>query len=331
MNNNEKKKINWIKTVRPVALALVLVFLLGSATYAWMKRDWTPTIHQDDVKIVAGSSLTFIFNNEKVEDISVNELLDKDEFVFKSVSNCTGKSDDFFALSYSPSGTYFDTYKKITLYDIPEDQRESATKYTELGAVSGYVELTFNVASAAEGTIYDQKIFLHEESKISGVAVDGNDEATTLNNQAANAIRVSVTVHATGNGLGENAERTLIFAANDTEHTGITNQFVSGHGYVAHGADRYDRSGESYKILEHITIEVNASSEDYALKKTTNEVKSFSDFASEPLFVLGKGTQRAITVRIWLEGEDDDCVDKIAGSALDILLKFKAEDVKENA
>ena len=73
--NNAQKKINWIRVLRPIALVLALVFLLSCATYAWMKRDWRPKIHQENIKIVAGSSLTFIFDNEKIDDISVNELL----------------------------------------------------------------------------------------------------------------------------------------------------------------------------------------------------------------------------------------------------------------
>ncbi len=64
MNNAENKRINWLRIIRPIALALVLVFLLSYATYSWMRRDWSPTIHQDNVKIQAGSSLTFKFGGE---------------------------------------------------------------------------------------------------------------------------------------------------------------------------------------------------------------------------------------------------------------------------
>ena len=60
--NNAKQKINWIRVLRPIALALALLFLLSYATYAWLKRDWKPKIHQENIKIVAGSSLTFIFS-----------------------------------------------------------------------------------------------------------------------------------------------------------------------------------------------------------------------------------------------------------------------------
>jgi hypothetical protein len=57
-------------------------------------------------------------------------------------------------------------------------------------------------------------------------------------------------------------------------------------------------------------------------------VSTFSSFETEPLFILEKGTQRTVTVRIWLEGEDENCTNDIADSALDLLLQFSAEDVK---
>ena len=54
---------------------------------------------------------------------------------------------------------------------------------------------------------------------------------------------------------------------------------------------------------------------------------TFEMLGEKPLFVLKQGTTRAITVRIWLEGEDPNCEDEIAGSALDLLVKFSAQDI----
>ena len=323
MNNNEKKKINWIRTVRLLALALVLIFLLSYATYAWMKRDWTPTVHQENVKIVAGSSLTFIYGEDEINDIAVNTLLDMENFVFKSVSNCSGQSDDFFALDYSTQGQYYDTFKKISVSDLSAEQQVLTTKYTELGKKYGYVELTFHIASATEGEVYDKEIYL-DGSYINGVVVDGDNATTNLNAKAAKAVRISVTIH----GNDTVADNTVIFAKEANSHTGITNQHVDGYGYVAHGASRYDRTVTPPKLADEVVFEVNAASQTEKLKVTTTGIKTFDDFSTDPLFVLEKGTKRAVTVRIWLEGEDENCEDEIAGSALDLLMKFSAKDVK---
>ena len=321
--NNAQKKINWIRVLRPIALALALIFLLSCATYAWMKRDWTPKIHQENVKIVAGSSLTFIYGNDEIDDIAVNELLGEETFVFKSVSNCSGNSEDFFTLDYSTQGQYYDTFKKISLLDLPPEQQELTTKYTELGKKYGYVELTFHIASAASGDVYDKNIYL-KDSFINGVVVSGDAAATTRNERAAEAVRISITAHATDT----MPETTTIFARTATTHTGITNRWVDGYGYVANGASRYDRTTNPPTLADTVVFELNAATREEELKITSTGIKTFADFATTPLFVLEKSTQRAVTVRIWLEGEDSRCEDDIADSALDLLLQFSATDVK---
>lgn len=320
--NNAKQKIRWIRVLRPVALALALVFLLSCATYAWLKRDWKPKIHQENVKIVAGSSLTFIYGEDEIDDISVNELLGEKNFVFKSISNSTGKSEDFFALDYSSQGPYYDTFKKISLLELDEDLQNSTTKYTELGIKYGYVELTFHIASAG-GDVYSKNIYL-ADSFINGVVVDGNEALTNRNAKAAEAVRISITAHKTDT----LPESTTIFAKNATSHTGITNKHVDGYGYVADGAARYDRTKNPPELAKTVVFEVNAAMQEEDLKVTTPDINTFADFETTPLFILEKNTTRAVTVRIWLEGEDPNCEDDIADSGLDLLLQFSAKDIK---
>ena len=323
--NNTQKKINWIRVLRPIALALALLFLLSYATYAWLKRDWKPKIHQENIKIVAGSSLTFIFDNEKIDDISVNELLDKREFTFKSVSNCSGESEDFFGLNYSPSGQYYDKFKKLSVSDLDTELQKLDTKYTELGYKYGYLEFTFHVASISDGEVYDKNIYL-SGSYVNGVVVDGDEATTERNASAAKAVRISVTVY----GDDGKPQQTKIFAKEATTHTGITDDYIDGYGYVANGADRYDRSTDPYSLAQYAVFEYNGvqHTDDYNLRKSTT-AKTFDALENEPLFVLENGTQRTVTVRIWLEGEDENCTDSIADSALDLLLQFSAKDIRK--
>ena len=323
--NNAKQKINWIRVLRPIALALALLFLLSYATYAWLKRDWKPKIHQENIKIVAGSSLTFIFGDKEIDDVSVNSLLGEREFVFKSVSNCSGESEDFFALNYSSNGQYYDTFRKITLSELTHEQQKLDTKYTELGYLNGYLEFTFHIASSEEGAVYDKNIYL-TDSFINGVVVEGDEATTSRNASAAKAVRISITAHAT-----ENLPKvTTVFAKDAIIHTGITNATKDEYGYVANGANRYDRSTTPPTLADKAVFELNGVTySDYPLTETIFGVKKFSDFATDPLFVLEKNSNRTVTVRIWLEGEDENCTDSIADSALDLLLQFSAKDIKE--
>ena len=325
MNSAEKKKINWIRILRPIALALVLLFLLSYATYAWMKRDWKPTVHQENVKIVAGSSLTFIYGVDEIEDIPVNKLLNMDEFVFKSVSNASGESDHFFALNYSPQGEIHDTFNHLDENDIVNGYDTFYSNiYTALGRSCGYVELQFKIASAAQGDKYNKKIYLDKESGISGTVVKGDDEATALNAKAAEAVRISITVHETET---DPVARTTIFAKSTTSHKAITKERVDGYGYIADGAPRYDTSVTPPVLANEVS---NKYLDKAASLFEIVTIKTFDSFETEPLFTLTRGEQRTITVRIWLEGEDANCTDAIAGSAIDLLLKFSAEDIPDD-
>ena len=317
--NNTEKKTNWIRVLRPIALALVLVFLLSYATYAWLKRDWTPRVHQENVKIVAGSSLTFIFQDDAIDDIPINTLLGMQEFTFKSVSNPTGQSEHFFNLNYGTQGEIFDTFNHLGFEDIIADYDIYENRYTALGRSCGYIELTFKIASASGG-VYDQNIFL-TDSFINGVVVEGDQDTTDLNAKAAEAIRLSITLHKTDT----EPETTTIFARSETTHKAITKTYIEGYGYAANDAPRYDRSVDPPKLAT--TINNKYLADPIPLTEETT-VKTFDSFATEPLFTLKTGTQRSITVRIWLEGEDERCTNDIADSALDLLLQFSAEDVK---
>ena len=332
MNNAEKKKINWLRIIRPVALSLVLVFLLSYATYSWMRRDWTPTVHQENVKIMAGSSLTFKFAGEECDDIAVNTLLDMNQFVFKSVSNATGDSDDFFMLDYSTRGSYYDTFNHIDEKDILKDNLENFdNKYTAFGSQCGYIELQFHISSADEAEKFDKEIYL-SGSYIKGV-IDGSDQnITDMNNKASNAVRISVTVHGTGvDGDPEKNDVTYVYAKAYLDengaplptriHSGITDEIIDDK-YAADGVYRYS----SVTPPEKTTVITPKNGKPIPLLENQT-VATFEALSENPLFILKQGTTRAITVRIWLEGEDPDCEDEIAGSALDLLVKFSAKDI----
>ncbi len=315
MNNNNEKKINWLKTVRPLALILVLVFLLTCATYAWMKRDWSRSVKQDDIKIQAGSSLKFIFDGEEKNDVSINELLNLKSFEFRSVSNCTGNKNDFFGLNFGSIGKGDDEFFKITAPKEDED--------TSFAAKNGYLVLKFTVAVDFNegGTASD--VFIDAASYIRATFKTG--EGNSYNERAAKAVRLSVTVD------GE----TKVFANNnqvlETDFTSeeikegvdykldaITNAQKDGK-YLADGVERYDEVGDAY--IEKDDIDVTTPLKEEAIPGVLggSEIKVCTLDEANP--------EKNITVCIWLEGEDPRCEDYIAGSALDLLLKLSAKPI----
>ena len=313
MNNAEKKK--WLRIIRPIALCLALVFLLSCATYAWMKRDWHATIKQSNVQIVAGASLTFYFGDENLEEATVNDLLGMNEFVFKSVSNFSGYSEDFFALNYL-GGLNNDTLKKLRLEDLTQAEKNSSLDpYTVLGKKYGYIDFTFTVGSDDQNT---KDIYFDSSSKIDPSTSAEDDR------QAVKAIRMSLSVY---DGDVEEAHylflRQDLREANEAGHKGINNEKVAGYGYLADNERLYDDSGNRVVTIPHPN-----QAEGIFLVKTHSDTKDFTTWATNQttLFTLAKGEQKTLKLRIWLEGEDDNCVDSIAGSELDILLKFSARN-----
>lgn len=309
MNKNSKKNAKWFRVVRSLSFILVVLLLITGATYAWMKREWKPTITQNNIQIAAGSSLAFVFQDQEIEEVTLNTLFGVEEYEFKSVSNISGKSTDFFTLDYGTKGIGYETYKKISLEDIDGGNLATDLQYTELGKKYGYIEMTFKVISPS-GENNDKAVYITKDSKIA----PSRDTEDCI--KAAKAIRLSVTVHDAQSGI--NAD-TKIFSSESVQHKATTNAFDNDSGkYVADGKQYYKFDSNNRPIVD----QPNA---DYIM--TVEGTKTFNDFGSDsPLFYLKAGETKTLTVRIWLEGEDVNCNDTIAGGELDLLLQFAARN-----
>jgi len=166
------KKIENKKSLAKLFLSLGLIGLCagtaGVATYSWIKREWTPSIVGEDVKITAGSSLMFVLNNSSTDEASLVSLLGPSykDFVLKPVSNYAGKAGEFYYVSYNAG---------------EEDAFYSLIKGTgtEYGASYGYIEFEFSIRVTSGD--YDQYVYLNPSSKI---------ESSTLG--ASQAMRVAI-------------------------------------------------------------------------------------------------------------------------------------------
>lgn len=301
MSNTEKKKVNWLRVVRPVAIALTLIILLSYGTYAWLKRDWSPEILQSDMRIIAGSGLTFQFEDgDNIDSANINDLLGlkNQPIELKSVSSCTGKSEDFFALEYGLTGDVLKKLDPVKDLDAEElaNPNSEEFKYTLLGKKYGYVDLTFTV-SADDNNMSDQIVYLGDSSKIGIKEVPEDSTHVPLN-----AMRVSITVDGVTHVFLPSLDGSTPVREN---HTGITDAYTEGSGYTADGKSPADA------------------------QTVSTDAKIFNSFfeGKTALFTIAPGEYKTVTVCIWLEGVDEDCKDDIAGSALDLLIEFTAASV----
>lgn len=314
MSNTEKKKVNWLRVVRPVAIALTLIILLSYGTYAWLKRDWSPEILQSDMRIIAGSGLTFQFEDFEdgapIESADINDLLDLETIELKSVSSCTGKSEDFFALEYGLKGDVLkklDPVKDLDAAEVADLTNNEEGKYTLLGKKYGYVDLTFTVSSDVNN-ISNQKVYLGSKSRIA--LAEG---VTVGDHNPLNAMRVSITVDGETHVFLPSLDGSTSVREN---HMGITNNYDDGKGYTA---DKL--SPEEAETISVVKPKIFNTFFKPAADGTDGNC----------LFEIEPGEQKKVTVCIWLEGVDEDCKDEIAGSALDLLIEFTAKSVdKQN-
>ena len=176
--------------------------------------------------------------------------------------------------------------------------------------------MTFNVISPS-GEQGIKKIYITDESKI--VPSDPTDENAV---KAVKAIRLSVTVH----GKDGEPDETKIFASEEMlYHTAVSNEWEDGKGFVASGEYINEMTPEGIYKTDG---DGNPVRDEELLGNL--EIHTFAEFEETPLFTLGSDETKTLTVRIWLEGADEEnCYDDVAGSELDLLLQFSAKTITE--
>ena len=312
-----EKKRRSLKILKHLTLLTVTVMLFTYVSYSWIRREWTPSIEQTNIKIVTSGALVFQMGEGSgySDSETINEILGIDDFELKPVSNCTGESDDFFALNFNDEMGW-EKYEHLSLANYPD--------YTTMGKANGYLEFNFVLYAPGEDGIL-RYVYLDE-----AYVKDSNTE----NSYYSECIRVSIT--------NKTTNETWMFGMGDsTGKTAITNDKSSG-GYVANGAlyyKTYDPTSEANSIPATTIIYKDGNNKKdtgISLEETQNYIgfsekngKTNGKFDTEKaLFTLDSGNSTkgvTIVVRVWLEGADPKCQPKdILEPEIDLKLKFSS-------
>lgn len=313
-----KKKKAYLKILKHITLLAVTVMLFTYVSYSWIRREWTPSIEQTNIKIVTSGALVFQMGEGSgySDSETINEILGIDDFELKPVSNCTGKSDDFFALNFNDEMGW-EKYEHLSLSNYPD--------YTTMGKSNGYLEFNFVLYAPGESGI-ERFVYLDE-----AYIRDSNSGNPSY---YAECVRVSIT--------NKTTNETLIFCIGDTENkTAITNE-QSGGQYIANGAlyyEHYDPTSEANsKPAQEImykngnereptgkNLEVFQKCINFSEKNGKTDGKYDKE---KTLFSLDSGNSAkgvTIVVRVWLEGADPKCQSKdILEPEIDLKLKFSS-------
>ena len=308
------------QTAMTLAMIGVSTFVISVATYAWFLISNTP-------KIVSAEFTADTIGNLQISNVKDDNGTDKPEAYKTSINLFDGVSDDDRAKLYlSPVTTEdgFSFYKPIygsdgtvqkleaLKEDTTDEKKELNTKYVyekkfflragASGADSSSKAKTYNIYLAGQTT---------DEAAKSNPTFDENYGSFLLNSAggsktAANAVRVSFKFKDTVTG------ETAIYEPNFDKHNGG----ITGEG--GNMSDYANPEGKNYG--KYTTIQ------QYSNKSFDISGSDGTKEKSKAICSIKEGKDIEVTMRIWIEGMDEDCDNDIAANKMKGQIQFVSKE-----
>lgn len=311
-----------LRRVLSAFLAVWLCVMLVAFTYTWVSRNWTPSIKSNDINIASSGALVIsvLSDTSAVHtEVSLNDVvgLEVDNaFTFKQVSSQDGIN--FFWKDFSPTVNGIDpaVFYKIVTGDTHKKD---------------YIDTRFclKLDDSLETAKY---IFIHPETVINYVTdgLGGPD--------VSKAIRISLTYDkdiVTDAGTQTVTETVILANLDDNDSVinalddiKVNDQYKAVMSDADGKTDLADSGALGYQIVHGLHY-FNCGRTSFNMDDPFDE--SNYNFRRDPnraLFTLNPGEQKWVTMRIWLEGQDENCVKEIAGEKFDLVLKFDSAFVQ---
>ena len=305
-----------------VVLAVWLTIMLVAFTYTWVSRNWTPSIKSDDINIASSGALVISILGDDAAvhtEVSLNDVVGlsvDDSFTFKQVSSQDGVN--FFWKDFSPTigGDNAPIFWKIGSSDIQK---------------KNYIDTKFCL-QLDDSLKTSKYIFIHPETVIN--YIKDNPDYPDLNK----AIRISLTYDKeiyTGTSV-QTVSETIILAdlANNDGAINVREDDTVDELYRAVLSDADGKTDETdsgalgYQTVYGLQY-FNCGRTSFDKDDPFNDSNyNFKRDESKTLFKLNPGEQKWITMRIWLEGQDENCIEQIAGEKFNLVLKFDSAFVE---
>lgn len=310
------------RRVLSALLAIWLCVLLVAFTYTWVSRNWTPSINSNDIHIESSGALVIkvLSDTSAVhKEVSLNEVvgLEVDNaFVFRQVSSQDGIN--FFWKDFSPtvSGDNPAVFYKI-------DSSDSHKK--------DYIDTKFCL-QLDDALTQSKYIFIHPETIINYVKENIDDP------DVAKAIRISLTYDkeiVTETGIQTVTETVILGHLDDNEEVvnARDNESVNDlYMAVLNDADGKTDAENSGALGHQVVYGLqyfNCGRTSFNMDQPFHESNyNFKRNGDKALFVLNPGELKWVDMRIWLEGQDENCVKEIAGEKFNLVLKFDSAFVE---
>lgn len=304
MDAKKKKRLNLTKrTIMTILMIGISVLTISISAFAWFLITNTPKVENieltadtigtlmiaDDVGNKPGEYSDTLDLQGKVKNSTyLSPVTTKDGLTFFAPIYTENKVTD---LKKETNKTILDTkyvYEKTFYLRAGED----ASQVDEDKAKIYDIYLVGSSADSNNGCYVRQK----------GTDGDGNEIT------AANSIRVSLTFE--GGNSGDKV--TVIYEPNsDKDNKGIEGKNMAYFAYG--GADKAWKEYGAYKTIQ----------QDYDKSFTANSNVSSR---STVLDTITEGKDIKVTMRIWLEGMDKDCVNQVAADEIIGQIQFGSEE-----
>ncbi len=304
-------------------IALWLCVLLVALTYTWVARNWTPSITSNDIGIASSGALVISVLSDTSDvhtEVSLNEVVGlevNESFVFRQVSSQDGIN--FFWKDFSPTvnGDYPALFHKI-------DSADSHKK--------DYIDTKFCL-KLDDALTESKYIFIHPETVINYIKENVDDA------DVSKAIRIALTYDKTVETASgpQTVSETVILGNLDDNQNVINAQGSSeaNEKYMAvspdaDGKNDVDSGALGYQVVYGLQY-FNCGRTSFNMDAPFTESNyNFKRDPNKALFVLSPGEQKWVNMRIWLEGQDENCIDEIAGEKFNLVLKFDSAFVEVN-
>ena len=310
-----------LRRVLSAFLAVWLCVMLVAFTYTWVSRNWTPSITSKDINIASSGALVIsvLSDTSAVHtEVSLNDVVGLEvdnSFTFKQVSSQDGVN--FFWKDFSPT--------------VSEDPAVFYKIISSDSHKKDYIDTRFCL-KLDDSLTTGKYIFIHPETVINYVKANIDDP------ELSKAIRISLTYDkdiVTESGTQTVTETVILANLDDNEAVINSRDDIAVNDLYkavlndAEGKTDEENSGAlGYQVVYGLQY-FNCGRTSFNMDDPFNESNyNFKRDANKALFTLNPGEQKWVTMRIWLEGQDENCVKEIAGEKFDLVLKFDSAFVE---
>ena len=312
------------KTFIALYVTLISFIVLVVASYAWMTFASSPIVSNLAMSIVTENVLVLAPDvdgapGEWGSILDVADLLGETDITLKPVTFSAAERR-FYAPRYGLDGRT-DFNNPIALFDLSDDARGSEATADAEGPRDTMLAFRFWMRTdSSDCVVYFKQAAQQNEGDLgAGTFVIGEplwDADAILHrengNGAQNAIRVAFC-------FGPNAvsdETTIVIYEPNADSSGavVSTFSVDGNGSMLEGNNKLIRQSTS-----------TFSEADPVVNDTV--LYSPGEFLTEDysLFALPAGIDQPVTMYVWLEGQDADCVNAISSGSIFANIQFQAK------